>query len=323
MTKVFVLIPTHNRRELIKKCLQSIQKQTYKNRETVVIDDGSTDGTSKMIKKEFPETTILEGDGTLWWTGAMRMGVGYTLGGIKDGDFVLLMNDDTVFGPEYLQSLVDVSKRHNRAIIGSICFDAKDEKSVVEAGVVMNWMRGRLDVPLKLPKDYKKRKTREVDTFCGRGTLVPIEVFQKIGSYSRRLPHYISDYEFFIRAKRASFKLLISYESVTYSTKEAGGIKFKLQKMSWKRFLNELFSRRSKSNIIDRINFIILASPKELRTRNLKRVIRGFLFRLSFVVPFYYKRGLVMRMRARAMRIVKLLRGLIWCLKRKLRGLPC
>lgn len=316
MNKVFILIPTYNRKELLNKCLESIRKQTYENYETVVINDGSTDGTSEMIKKNFPNTTILEGNGNLWWTGAMRLGVDYVLFKAKKGDFILTMNDDTTFDNQYLGIIIEISKKNHRAIVGSICFDTKNKTTVIEAGVLMNWGRGRMDIALKLPKNYKTKKVREVDTFCGRGTLVPIEVFNKIGSFSKRLPHYMSDYEYFIRAKKAGWKLLIAYEAITYSTKKAGGLKFELRKKGWKRFFQELFSRRSRSNIFDKAIFVLLAAQEEHKKRNLLRIGKTFFFRLSYVVPFYYVRKPVIK-------VVKFIPGLIWCIKQRLRGLPC
>ena len=50
---ISIVIPVHNRRELTRNCLLSLQKQTYKNFSVIIVDDGSTDGTSEMIQKEF------------------------------------------------------------------------------------------------------------------------------------------------------------------------------------------------------------------------------------------------------------------------------
>lgn len=52
---VTVYIPTYNRVELLKRAVQSVQKQTYKNLEIIIVDDCSTDGTHdylKLLKKE-------------------------------------------------------------------------------------------------------------------------------------------------------------------------------------------------------------------------------------------------------------------------------
>ena len=46
---VSVLIVTHNRKEFLKRCLESVKKQTYKNIETIVVDDGSTDDFTDLL----------------------------------------------------------------------------------------------------------------------------------------------------------------------------------------------------------------------------------------------------------------------------------
>ncbi len=50
MTKVSVIIPTHNRKGLLRETINSVLKQTFKEFEIIVIDDGSTDGTSEMLR---------------------------------------------------------------------------------------------------------------------------------------------------------------------------------------------------------------------------------------------------------------------------------
>lgn len=58
MEKVSVIIPTYNRSSTIKRAVESVIKQTYKNLEIIIIDDASTDDTSKIIKK-IPDDRII------------------------------------------------------------------------------------------------------------------------------------------------------------------------------------------------------------------------------------------------------------------------
>ena len=49
---ISVLTTTFNRKKYLKKLIQSLEKQTYKNFTWLVADDGSTDGTEQLILKE-------------------------------------------------------------------------------------------------------------------------------------------------------------------------------------------------------------------------------------------------------------------------------
>ena len=49
--KISVLITVYNNEKYVEKCIQSLKKQTYKNWEAVIVDDGSIDNTPKILKK--------------------------------------------------------------------------------------------------------------------------------------------------------------------------------------------------------------------------------------------------------------------------------
>ena len=92
---IYVLIPVHNRLKLTKNCVNSLLKQ--KNCEKikiVIVDDGSTDGTSDYFKKNFPKIDILQGTGNLYWGGAINYGIIKKKS--KINDWLLIVNNDTV-----------------------------------------------------------------------------------------------------------------------------------------------------------------------------------------------------------------------------------
>ncbi|OGY18511.1 MAG: hypothetical protein A2900_03375 [Candidatus Chisholmbacteria bacterium RIFCSPLOWO2_01_FULL_50_28] len=332
MHKVFILIPTHNRKELLRKCLRCVRMQSYKNVETVVIDDGTTDGTTEMLSREYPHVTALKGNGNLWWGGAMRMGVEHILMRSGKGDFVLLMNDDTTFDGHYVKKIVSVSLDHKRAIVGSPCYDELNKRKLTGAPVFMDWEQGGA-IPLEVPSDLTRKKwTTDINTFNGRGTLVPIEVFHHIGNFSKRLVHYGADYEFFLRAKRYGIPMVFSFETRVQNSASPGGTSFKRRTISLKEWRQLLFSKRSKSNIITSYHLIRLSCPSRYKMRNYKRVLFRFLDitaclfpSLVLTSPFTGKRVelSLYDMRYFLHRLFMMLRGLLWCLRRKIKGLPC
>jgi GT2 family glycosyltransferase len=106
---------------------------------------------------------------------------------------------------------------------------------------------------------------QKVDVLSGRGTLIPVEVFQKIGLYNfKRLPHYGADYEFSHRANIKGYRLLINYEAVVISDVHSNGINTENWNLSWLEFAKLFFSKRSPCNIGCRWNFARLSSPKHL-----------------------------------------------------------
>lgn len=98
---IFIVIPVYNRKALTRGCLYSLQQQTDNEFRIIVVDDGSTDGTDKMIQNEFPNITLLKGDGNLWWTGAVNKAVQHVLSECQLEDYILLLNDDLVVPPDY------------------------------------------------------------------------------------------------------------------------------------------------------------------------------------------------------------------------------
>ena len=263
---IFIVIPVHNRKHFTRECLLSLRKQTFQNFKAIVVDDGSTDGTGEMIEKEFSDATLLKGDGNLWWTGATNIGVEYALSRAEQGDYILTLNDDTMVTSDYLQTLLDSALQHPNSLIGSISVSSLNESTVVDAGVRINWLTAKY-INLAEGRRYKDilrtgPLAQKVDVLPGRGTLIPIEVFEKIGLYDFiRLPHYGADYEFSRRANINGYNLLINYEAVVVSDVKMTGLNSRANKLGWSDLIRSFFSIRSANNLKYRWYFARLCCP--------------------------------------------------------------
>ena len=88
-------MPVFNRLEQTKTALKCIQNQLIDEElRTIVIDDGSTDGTSEYLQQN-PSLNVLQGDGSLWWGGSIELGLQYVLREASPDDWILLLNNDT------------------------------------------------------------------------------------------------------------------------------------------------------------------------------------------------------------------------------------
>jgi len=201
---VYVIIPVYNRKGTTRKCLEYLRKQSFNDFMTLMIDDGSTDGTAAMISSDFPEVVLLQGNGELWWTKAVNMGIRNFMPHFKSGDYALFLNDDVDINKDYISNLVICASKNPGALIGSLL---KDKHS------------GEISFPLQEKKIGLATPEAEaifVESLVGRGMLVPVSVFEKVGLFDDALPHYSADTDFSLRAKNEGFDLIVSARAIIY-----------------------------------------------------------------------------------------------------------
>ena len=286
MPSIYIIIPVHNRKILTRYCLLSLHKQSYQKIKSIIIDDGSGDGTIGMIQNEFPNVIVLHGDGNLWWTGAINLGVKYVLKYATIDDYILTMNNDTVVNPDYLETLINCASKKPKSLIGSIVLDGEKSRIVEDGGVNINWFTAKFNF-LSRSLDYEVIKNREhrvipVDALSGRGTLIPVKVFHNIGLYdSKNLPHYGADYEFSHRAKMQGYRLFVNYKSVVLNKVCFKSIITDTKISKWSKFIRSLFSRHSAFCIRYRWKFAKLTCPRTLFPTffifDISRIIGGFI----------------------------------------------
>lgn len=287
---IYIICGVHNGIDYTKKLLDSITKQTYKSIKTIIIDDKSTDGTFEYLQKKYSEIIVLKGSGNLWWTGAIYAGVEEVLKQAKKDDYIFTVNNDCVIDQHCLENLLQTSIDNNRAIAGSLIIDSYDKQTIIDAGVKIDWSKGKyISLGPKSIKDlpFEKKIEDQINTLSTKGTLYPVEVFQKIGNFDKRhLPHYISDYEFACRAKKAEIPLLLSYFARIYNDRKRTGFGESLPaRMFLKEYCLLLFSRKSRLNIIDQYWFITLCCPPKFLLRNYFLIVAKFFYLSSYVFP--------------------------------------
>lgn len=263
--KIWICIPVFNRKDMTLRCLSTLVNQTYDHYQIVVCDHGSTDGTSDAIHAQYPDVIVLTGENSLWWTGAMNVCVNYVLGQAADEDYLLTLNNDTELDPDYLAEFASVADRYPRALIGSTLHDI-ETKARVSVGSRQNWLTAS-STRVCFENDHLPGDDNlvEVTHVSGRGTLIPVEVFKKLGLYDEiHLPHYGADYDLSHKARRAGFPIYVCRRCRVYSYISANGMTTVRSKMSLTGFYNYLFSIRSPANFQARWWYAWNNCPKAL-----------------------------------------------------------
>jgi GT2 family glycosyltransferase len=230
---IYIVIPVFNRWHFTKACLASLAGQTDKEFVTVVVDHGSTDGTSLNIQAEFPDVVVLKGDESMWWTAATNAGVKYALD--KNADHILTLNNDLVVGKDYIGHLVSAALANPKSIIGSVSLDIDLPEKVIFAGSSWNaWIaKYRSAVDLQKPYSVLKGQYTTVPTAMlpGRGTLIPATAFREAGLFDEvNFPHYMADDDFSLRAQKLGYALIVDTRCVVFSHVGATGLNGELSK---------------------------------------------------------------------------------------------
>ena len=98
---VSIIIANRNGRGLLEECLSSLAGITYGNTETIVVDDGSSDGSAEFVRRRFPRVAVTELGENRGFAGANNAGAG-----AARGEILLFLNNDTRVTPGFLDGLV-------------------------------------------------------------------------------------------------------------------------------------------------------------------------------------------------------------------------
>lgn len=214
---IFILIPVHNRRETTLDGLRCLYEdsslQHWCDLKIVVIDDGSTDGTTSAIQKEFPDTQILTGDGNLWWTGAMCKGMEYAYA--QGGKAFFWLNDDCTPAPGSLVKMHELSVKQGNAVVGAACY-ISETNQLKPTGA-----KGRTRIAAN------PGEILSVDEMSGHCVYIPRAVIETIGlPDQQRFPHYHGDSSYILRATRSNFFAYLLGDAAVF---HPGAIKAKLE----------------------------------------------------------------------------------------------
>lgn len=144
---VSVTIVTYNSGRFIKRCLESVLSQRYPNREIIVIDNASTDGTVDILEHFEDRCRIIYNDENIGFAAAQNQAIA-----ISRGDWILTLNPDVLLLPNFIQALVDAGNIHPK--IGTVCgkllailasFDLPDKPLVDSTGIYFTPMLRHLD----------------------------------------------------------------------------------------------------------------------------------------------------------------------------------
>ena len=207
-TRIAVVTAAYNRKKLTLACLRSLRAQQVPGvaLDVFVLDDASSDGTSGAIAEQFPDVTVLQGDGELYWHGGMRRAIA------GDYDYDLwIVNDDTTLDDGGLAVLLDSARQLLRergeeavTVAGSTKHPDTGERTY---GGVVHPHRWR---PLRSELVEPGDAPRPCDTTNGNATLISRAVVQRIGNIEPAFVQQMGDFDYGLRARAAGCSVWVA-----------------------------------------------------------------------------------------------------------------
>lgn len=259
-TRLHVLLPVHNRREVSVRFATSLQGQTWREFRLILIDDGSTDGTAEAVRAVCPAVEVVSGAGDWWWAGALEEGCRYLAAtGVADDDVVLMINDDVEIGPDFLAQVMAEFAPLRDTLLLARQIDAATGAEIDGGGGV--------NADLRHLRFRAARTVEEINCLPTRGLFLRWRDWQRTGGFRpKRLPHYMSDYEFTLRAWRRGLRLRVAREATLAVHTERTGRSLKNLFFSPRaERLQLLFSPRYQDNPLTWSAFVTLAVPASRR----------------------------------------------------------
>jgi len=218
-----ICIVNWNTRDDLRRCLASLPAgASAVSLETFVVDNASSDDSVRMVAQEFPQVRVIENPENQGFARANNLAIREA-----HGDYVLLLNPDTLVQPGAFDRLVEGMEAHPRAGIGgakllngdgSLQYSCRHFPTFT-AGIFRNTIIGRLfgghsTVRDYLMVDFDHASITEVDWVSGAALCIRRACLEQIGLLDDIYFMYCEDVDWCYRAHQAGWQVLYLPDAV-------------------------------------------------------------------------------------------------------------
>jgi GT2 family glycosyltransferase len=225
--QVSVIILHKNGKDLLKSSLGSLRKQSYKNLEVIVVDNGSSDDSVEFIRQNFPGTNVICNPENFGFAKANNIGFSQA-----KGEYLFFLNNDTEVEQGCIEKLVATAERADKhvglfspKILSYYKRDIIDNVGHLIYKDGLNRGRGRLE---KDSGQYDR--VEEICFVSGCACFCRRQVVDDIGGYDEDFFCYGDDADFGLRARLAGWQALLVPQAVVYHMYSATAGKYSPQK---------------------------------------------------------------------------------------------
>lgn len=201
--KISIIIVNLNGKSYLASCLKSIEKNSYKNFEIILVDNNSTDGSIDFVRKNFPNVKIFKLNTNYGFAEPSNIGAKNA-----KGELLYFLNNDTTLCHDSLAELIKIIQKPEIAICQSLLL--KPDNTIDSSGDFITTMG--------IPYSSKKKATEITPILSARGASMMIkkQIFYELGGFDKQFFASFEDVDLGWRAWISGYKVFLVPTSTVY-----------------------------------------------------------------------------------------------------------
>ncbi len=216
MPYISIVIPTFNSRRFIGPCLESMLDRDYQDIEIIIVDNGSTDGTIKIIEKDYPRVILIKNKENLGACKAKNQGIE-----ISGGKWILTLDCDIILEENFLNKLIRYAEKLNEGIgIIQPKILKNDKKTIYSCGIYLSKLMRFYDIGQGRHNNARFDKVRIIFGSCCAAALYRRRALEEAreatGYFDERFFFLAEDVDLSWRLQKMGWKAIFYPEAVCY-----------------------------------------------------------------------------------------------------------
>lgn len=215
--KASVIIPNWNGKDLLDECLNSLLKQTYKEFEIILVDNGSTDNSVEYVEKNFRKVRIVKLKKNYGFATAINKGVE-----ASNSDYVIFLNNDTSADKDWLNNLIACADSAPEVIsVNSKLLNFHNKNIIDGVGILINEVGQAKSIGWEEEDRGQYDKENYIFGATGGASLFRRKDFIKVGLLDQSYFMYSEEVDFAFRAQYLGYKSIFCPLAVVYHKHKA------------------------------------------------------------------------------------------------------
>ncbi len=209
---VSVIILNYNGENDLIECFNSLNKLKYSNVELLLVDNGSSDKSVDIVRKNYENVRIIELGKNIGFSQGNNLGVLYS-----NGDYIALLNMDTVVDENWLTELVKVAQKSSKIGVVASKIYYYSEKDIIDyAGSTCDTYGNTAHIGAENRDNNYLSQQRTTFYACGASLLFKKELYNKIGLFDPLYYMYYEDVDFSWRTWISGYEVVYAPKSHIY-----------------------------------------------------------------------------------------------------------